>query len=192
MTRRTASSLAAFTCGLALVPGASAGTGVSVSVSPELAAAGAKITVTLVNGRSTRILVPGGRDWCSFFTVERLAAGRWKPVRACPSAPRRLYAVDAGRRQDGVLALAGGPLVGRSGPPGVLAVDLRMLPVTPLPKPGERPAPAQEVPLGILPGGQGVRAALPPARYRVTVRYWPGSPNGPLRVSRSRAFTVAD
>ena len=65
-------------------------------------------------------------------------------------------------------------------------------PLARMPKPGERPLPAQEVPLGILPGGQGVRAALPPARYRVTVRYWTGSPAGALRVSRSRAFTVAD
>lgn len=191
MTRRTA-SLAAFACGVALVPGASAGPGVSVSVSPETPAAGSKITVTLVNRHATRILVPGGRDWCSFFTVERLAAGRWRAVRACPSAPRRLYAVEAGRRQGGVLALAGGPLVGRSGPPGVLVADLRALPVTPLPKPGERPLPAEEVPLGILAGGEGVRAALPPARYRVTVRYWAGSPVGALRVSRSRAFTVGD
>jgi hypothetical protein len=189
MTRWIA-SLAATMCGVALVPGAGAGTGVTVTVAPDRAHTGTKITVTLANGRASRILVPGGRDWCSFFTLERWAAGRWQPARACPSAPEHLFAVAAGRRQDGVFALAGGPLVGRSGPPGVLIADLRTLPVTPLPKPGDRPVPAEEVPLGILPGGQPVRAALEPARYRVAVRYWPSRARGPLIVARSRPFVV--
>ena len=189
MTRRTA-TLAAVVCGVALVPAAGAGTGVSVSVTPERPGAGATITVTLANGRSARVLVPGGRDWCSFFVLERWAGGKWRPVRACPSAPDHLFVVQAGRRQAGVVALAGGPLVGRSGPPGVLVDDLRTLPVTPLPKPGERPVPAEEVPLGILAGS--VRAALSPARYRVTVRYWPASPRGPLLVARSRPFVVGE
>lgn len=187
MTRRTA-TLAALVCGAALVPAASAGTGVSVSVAPDRVGPGSKITVTLANGRSARILVPGGRDWCSFFVLERWADGRWQPVRACPSAPDRLFTVQAGRRQAGVLALAGGPLVGHSGPPGVLVADLRTLPVSPLPKPGERPVPAEEVPLGILAGS--VRAALPAARYRVTLRYWPASPRGPLLMTRTRPFVV--
>ena len=109
MSRRTA-TLAALVCGVALVPGAGAGTGVTVSVSPDRPDAGSRITVALVNGQSARILVPGGRDWCSFFVLERWAAGRWQPVRACPSAPDHLYTVAAGRRQAGVLAIAGGPV----------------------------------------------------------------------------------
>lgn len=190
MTRRRA-TLAAIVCGVALVPGASAATGVRVTVTPDRAQPGSKITVTLANGRPLRILVPGGRDWCSFFTIERWSGGTWRPVRACPSVPAHLFTVASGRREDGVVALAGGPLVGRSGPPGVLVADLRNLPVTPLPKPGERPVAADEVPLGILPGGQPVRAALAPARYRVAVRYWPASPRGPLLVARSQPFVVA-
>jgi hypothetical protein len=189
MTRRLA-VLTAVLGGLGLASGATAGNGVAVSVSPVCPESGARITVSLVNERTTRILVPGGRDWCSFFTLERWSASGWRALSACPSAPDHLYAVAAGRRQDGVFALAGGPVVGRSGPPGVLTADLRSLPVIPLPQPGERPIPATEVPLGILPGGESTRATLAPARYRVTVRYWSGRHTGPLLVARSRAFTV--
>lgn len=189
MARRLA-ALIGLLVGLGLVSGTTAGNGVTVSVAPARVAAGADITVSVANGRVGRILVPGGRDWCSFFTLERWSGGVWRLVRACPSSPDHLYVVGAGRRQDGVFALAGGPVVGRSGPPGVLTVDLRTLPVVPLPRPGERPVPATEVPLGILPGVAIVRTTLGPARYRVTVRYWPGSPKGPLLVARSRAFTV--
>lgn len=189
MTRRLA-ALIAVLGGVGLVSGTAAGTGVTVSVAPARAASGANITVSLANDRAGRILVPGGRDWCSFFTLERWSGGDWRVVRACPSLPDHLYVVRSGRRQDGVFALAGGPVVGRSGPPGLLTVDLRTLPVVPLPRPGERPVPATEVPLGILPGAATVRTTLGPARYRVTVRYWPASPKGPLLVARSRAFTV--
>jgi hypothetical protein len=189
MTRRLV-ALAAVLGGLGLVSGATAGNGVTVFVSPSRPGVGERIVVSLTNERATRILVPGGRDWCSFFTLERWSAAGWRAVRACPSAPDHLFVVAAGRSQNGVFASAGGPVVGRSGPPGVLTADLRLLPVIPLPKPGERPIPATEVPLGILPGGETPRVALAPARYRVTVRYWSGRATGPLLTARSRAFTV--
>lgn len=176
-------------------PTASAPTAVTVGVDRERYVIGEPIAVTIENGLDVSIFAPP-TGHCSIVSLSRLEAGRWKNVDSCPSSNVSVTEIPGNGQLTGALGPANqppnasGPIVIDPVAPAASGDDVTTLATI---APWRSGDPVHVVPEGaIAPPFSSAGVDREPGTYRLEFRFSQGSASGPVSITYSGLFIVAE
>lgn len=161
---------------------------------------GQPILVTIRNHLSSVIYALSDQTDCSIVSVQRLKAGHWETLGACPTkglvsvvliAPKSQITGTLGPQTSGVQ----GPTVSLPTKPEMMDRDLRTLPPQ---KPWQPGDPVSEVPQALSPPKfeslrpSALESEIAPGRYRIEFSFTVGSTSGPVQSVYSQEFVIID
>ncbi len=175
-------------------PTASAPTSVTVGVDRERYGIGEPIEVTIQNGLDVSIFAPP-TGHCAIVSLSRLEAGRWRNVDSCPSFNVSVTEIPGKGQLTGAIgasppSTASGPIVIDPVAPARSGDDVTTLATV---APWRSGDPVRVVPEGaIAPPFSAADVSREPGTYRLEFSFWHGPASGPVSISHSEPFVVAE